>query len=58
MRSGVDVVIGTPGRIIDLLERGSLQLDNIKHIVLDEADEMLKIGFDVAVEQIFSNIPK
>src|SRR5690606_5957839 len=45
LRDGVQVVVGTPGRIMDHLERGSLHLDTVKFLVLDEADEMLRMGF-------------
>ena len=54
---GVHVVVGTPGRLIDHLDRGSLKLDNIRMIVLDEADEMLKMGFIEEVERILSAAP-
>jgi ATP-dependent RNA helicase DeaD len=45
LKSGVQVVVGTPGRVIDHLERGTLDLNNIRFLVLDEADEMLRMGF-------------
>ena len=45
LRSGVEIVVGTPGRVIDHLERGSLNLDKIEYFILDEADEMLNMGF-------------
>ncbi|MBB6098503.1 superfamily II DNA/RNA helicase [Deinobacterium chartae] len=54
---GVDVVVGTPGRIIDHLQRGNLQLDAVRFAVLDEADEMLNVGFAEAVEEILSRTP-
>jgi ATP-dependent RNA helicase DeaD len=54
---GVHVVVGTPGRLIDHLDRGSLSLANIKLIVLDEADEMLKMGFIEEVERILASAP-
>ena len=57
LRRGADVVIGTPGRIIDLMERGSLVLDRISFLVLDEADLMLDMGFIEDVELIISNAP-
>lgn len=57
LRRGVDVVIGTPGRIIDLMERGSLVIDRIKFLVLDEADLMLDMGFIEDVELIISSAP-
>ncbi|KAJ6741578.1 ATP-DEPENDENT RNA HELICASE DBP3 [Salix viminalis] len=55
---GVDVVVGTPGRIIDLMKRGSLNLSEIKHVVLDEADQMLGVGFVDDIETILSRLPK
>jgi len=54
---GVHVVVGTPGRIIDHLERGSLDLTQIRHLVLDEADEMLRMGFIDDVERILRDTP-
>ena len=45
LKRGVDVVVGTPGRLLDLLERKVLHLDDVKTVVLDEADEMLNMGF-------------
>jgi ATP-dependent RNA helicase DeaD len=58
LRRGVHVVVGTPGRIIDHLERGSLNLEHVRHVVLDEADEMLRMGFIDAVEGILEKAPK
>lgn len=55
---GVDIVVGTPGRIIDLIERGALDLSHIEAMTLDEADEMLKMGFQDDVERIFDAAPK
>src|SRR5690554_4178524 len=57
LRRGVDVVVGTPGRIMDHLNRGSLDISQIKFMVLDEADEMLKMGFAEDVEEILSQTP-
>ncbi|XP_062202633.1 DEAD-box ATP-dependent RNA helicase 9-like [Phragmites australis] len=54
---GVDVVIGTPGRVIDLLKRGALSLSEIRFVVLDEADQMLSVGFDQDVETILQRVP-
>ncbi|XP_077243906.1 DEAD-box ATP-dependent RNA helicase 53, mitochondrial-like [Tasmannia lanceolata] len=54
---GVDVVVGTPGRIIDLLKRGALNLSEVQFVVLDEADQMLAVGFDEDVEIILENLP-
>lgn len=58
LRRGVDVVVGTPGRLIDHLERGNINLDNIKCLILDEADEMLNIGFKDSIERILEFTPK
>ncbi|PKI44604.1 hypothetical protein CRG98_034959 [Punica granatum] len=55
---GVDVVVGTPGRIIDLLKRGALNLEEVKFVVLDEADQMLAVGFEEDVETILQRLPK
>ncbi|MBE1874956.1 DEAD/DEAH box helicase [Myceligenerans pegani] len=57
LRDGVHVVVGTPGRVMDHMERGSLVLDDVRFLVLDEADEMLRMGFAEDVEQIFSTAP-
>ena len=58
LRRGVDIVVGTPGRIMDHLKRGSLDLTQIKYLVLDEADEMLKMGFAEDVETILADTPQ
>jgi ATP-dependent RNA helicase DeaD len=55
---GVQIVIGTPGRVIDHVDRGTLKLDNIKTVVLDEADEMLDMGFRDDIEKILKSVPK
>ena len=57
LESGVHVVVGTPGRVIDLIEKGALDLSNVRYLVLDEADEMLKMGFIDDVETILSRTP-
>ena len=57
LRDGVHVVVGTPGRIKDHLDRGALRLDDIRFLVLDEADEMLRMGFAEDVEEIFGQAP-
>lgn len=49
---GIDIVVGTPGRVVDFLNRKALKLDAINYLVLDEADEMLKMGFKEELEQI------
>ena len=58
LERGVHVVVGTPGRIIDHLRRGSLRLDAVRIVVLDEADEMLRMGFIEDVEWILSQAPE
>jgi ATP-dependent RNA helicase DeaD len=57
LKRGTHVIVGTPGRIIDHLERGTLQLDGLRTVVLDEADEMLAMGFADAMEAILSRTP-
>jgi ATP-dependent RNA helicase DeaD len=57
LRDGVQVVVGTPGRVIDLLERGALNLGTTRYVVLDEADRMLDMGFVEAVETILRGTP-
>jgi ATP-dependent RNA helicase DeaD len=57
LKRGPQVIVGTPGRVIDHLERGTLQLDGIRTVVLDEADEMLDMGFADAMEAILSQTP-
>ena len=54
---GVDIIVGTPGRVKDLMDRNKLKLVNLEYVVLDEADEMLNIGFADAVEEILSKVP-
>lgn len=54
IKTGVDIVVGTPGRIIDLIERKLLKLQDLKYFVLDEADEMLNMGFIEDIEKILS----
>ncbi|HEU4851752.1 MAG TPA: DEAD/DEAH box helicase [Telluria sp.] len=58
LRRGVHVVVGTPGRVIDHIEKGSLDLSQIKYLVLDEADEMLRMGFIDDVETILQKTPQ
>jgi ATP-dependent RNA helicase DeaD len=57
LRRGVHVVVGTPGRVIDHIDKGSLDLSQLKTLVLDEADEMLRMGFIDDVEHILQKIP-
>src|SRR6201994_2086614 len=58
LRRGAHVVVGTPGRVIDHLERGTLDLSRIDYLVLDEADEMLNMGFAEDVDRILSETPE
>src|SRR6266511_266219 len=57
LNRGVDVVVGTPGRLLDLIERNALNIKHIRTLVLDEADEMLNMGFIEDVEKILSETP-
>lgn len=57
LRRGVHVVVGTPGRVIDHLERGTLDLSGLRNLVLDEADEMLRMGFIDDVEAVLKKVP-
>lgn len=57
LKQGVQIVVATPGRLIDLIERKAIQLQNISYIVLDEADEMLNMGFREDIEFILGNTP-
>ena len=58
LRDGAQVVVGTPGRIIDLIDKGALVLDDVTYFVLDEADEMLRMGFAEDVETIAASLPE
>lgn len=58
LRKGVQVVVATPGRLIDLLGRKAVDLSQIKYLVLDEADEMLNMGFQEDIDEILSTTPK
>ncbi len=57
LEHGIHVVVGTPGRVIDLIDKGALDLSGVSYLVLDEADEMLKMGFIDDVETILSRTP-
>ena len=57
LKRGTHVIVGTPGRVIDHLERGTLKLDTLRFVVLDEADEMLQMGFVDAIESILALAP-
>jgi ATP-dependent RNA helicase DeaD len=58
LEKGVDIIVGTPGRVIDHLGRGTLRVDQVKVVILDEADEMLDIGFAEDIEQILRRTPR
>ncbi|ADV62102.1 DEAD/DEAH box helicase domain protein [Isosphaera pallida ATCC 43644] len=58
LAKGVDVVVGTPGRVIDHLQRGTMSLEGVYHVVLDEADRMLDIGFRPDIERILRKVPQ
>lgn len=58
IRRGVQIVVATPGRLIDLIERKAINLEEISYVVLDEADEMLNMGFQDDIEFILQNTPK
>jgi len=58
LRSGVDVIVATPGRLLDHVERGTCRLDHIKYLVLDEADRMLDMGFLPDVRRILERCPR
>jgi len=57
IREGIHVIVGTPGRIIDLLRRGALKCNELKSFILDEADEMLSLGFQEDIRTIFKFLP-
>lgn len=57
LRDGAHIVVGTPGRILDHLERGTLKLDQLRTLILDEADEMLRMGFIEDVETVLKKLP-
>jgi len=58
LRRGVQVIVGTPGRVIDHIDKGTLKLDTLRYLVLDEADEMLRMGFIDDVEKILQQTPE
>jgi len=58
LRKGVQVVVATPGRLIDLMKRGVAQLDDVQNVVLDEADEMLNMGFQESIDAILEGVPE
>lgn len=58
LRKGVEVVVGTPGRVMDLMRRGELSFESVRFLVLDEADRMLDMGFIDDIEWILQSVPK
>ena len=58
LRKGVQVIVATPGRLIDLMKRGVAQLDDVQNVVLDEADEMLNMGFQESIDAILEGVPE
>lgn len=56
LRRGIDIFVGTTGRVLDHIERGNIDFSNIKTIVLDEADQMLKLGFKEDVDKILRTV--
>ena len=57
LRNGVQVIVATPGRLIDLIKRGEVKLDNVHTVILDEADEMLNMGFLDDIKEILAHVP-
>lgn len=57
LRNGVDIIIATPGRLLDLMQQGFVKLNNIEHFVLDEADRMLDMGFINDIKKIIAKLP-
>ena len=57
LRNGVQVIVATPGRLIDLIKRGVVKLENVHTVILDEADEMLNMGFLDDIDEILSHVP-
>ncbi|MFB6457296.1 DEAD/DEAH box helicase [Chitinophaga sp. Hz27] len=58
LRRGVHIVVATPGRLLDIIDRGAINFDNVRYAVLDEADEMLNMGFQEDINSILSNTPE
>lgn len=58
LKRGANIVIGTPGRVMDHIRRRTLKLDNLRTVILDEADEMLNMGFREDIESILADVPK
>ena len=58
LRKGVQVIVATPGRLIDLMERKAASLEHVENVVLDEADEMLSMGFTESIDKILAGVPE
>lgn len=58
LKRGVQIIVATPGRLIDLINRKTVDLNNVKYVVLDEADEMLNMGFTDSIDEILSKVPE
>ena len=58
LHKGVQVIVATPGRLIDLMKRGVAKLDDVHNVVLDEADEMLNMGFQESIDEILESVPE
>ncbi len=58
LKQGVDIIVATPGRLIDLMQRGAAVLDAVSTVILDEADEMLSMGFSESIDQILEGVPE
>ena len=57
LRHGIDIIVATPGRLIDLMHRGAAKLDDVHTVILDEADEMLSMGFSESIDAILEGVP-
>ena len=57
LKRGAQIIVATPGRLIDLMHRGAAKVDAVQNVVLDEADEMLNMGFSDSINEIFDNVP-
>ena len=58
LKKGVQVIVATPGRLVDLMKRGVAKLDRVENVVLDEADEMLSMGFSESIDAILEGVPE
>ena len=58
LRNGAHIIVATPGRLIDLMNRGKAKIDQAANVVLDEADEMLNMGFSESINEIFEHVPE